>query len=128
MDEQRHAGSDSRDKHLLCQLYVYGYLSAHWEPIARRLIRILTFLSSLHGAQGHIFVQKRVAFKETFPSHYDPAPGGVVGAQVPREQCCGFCERCATVMLAYTWQIHGITASGLYFAAQGRTSHMRTMR
>ena len=29
--------------------------------------------------QEQIYVQKRVAFKETFPSHYDPAPGGVVG-------------------------------------------------
>ena len=35
-------------------------------------------MSTLH-MQGYLYVQKRVAFKETFPSHYDPAPGGVVG-------------------------------------------------
>lgn len=29
--------------------------------------------------QEQLYVQKRVAFKETFPSFYDPAPGGVVG-------------------------------------------------
>lgn len=29
--------------------------------------------------QGELYVQKRVAFKETYASHYDPAPGGVVG-------------------------------------------------
>ena len=29
--------------------------------------------------QGELYVQKRVAFKETYPSHFDPAPGGVVG-------------------------------------------------
>ena len=28
---------------------------------------------------GKLFVQKRVDFKETYPSFYDPAPGGVVG-------------------------------------------------
>lgn len=32
------------------------------------------------NSQDQIFVQKRVAFKETFPGHFDPAPGGVVGA------------------------------------------------
>lgn len=35
--------------------------------------------SCVSSPQGHLYVQKRVAFKETFPSHYDPAPGGVVG-------------------------------------------------
>lgn len=29
--------------------------------------------------QGQVYVQKRVSFKETYPSYYDPAPGGVVG-------------------------------------------------
>ena len=30
-------------------------------------------------------MQKRVSFKETYPSFYDPAPGGVVGKQ---QRCC----------------------------------------
>ena len=29
--------------------------------------------------QGRLYVQKRVSHKETYPSYYDPAPGGVVG-------------------------------------------------
>ena len=29
---------------------------------------------------GRLFVQRRAAAKETFPRHYDMAPGGVVGA------------------------------------------------
>ena len=28
---------------------------------------------------GRVLVQKRVAWKETYPSHYDPCPGGVMG-------------------------------------------------
>jgi isopentenyldiphosphate isomerase len=28
----------------------------------------------LHNAAGALFVQQRVAWKETYPSHYDPAP------------------------------------------------------
>lgn len=34
----------------------------------------------IFNKKGEIFVQKRVAFKETFPGHHDPAPGGVVGS------------------------------------------------
>lgn len=34
----------------------------------------------LHRSSGELFVQQRVAWKETYPSHHDPAPGGVVGA------------------------------------------------
>lgn len=38
-----------------------------------------TQLSKCMCCQGSMYVQKRVSFKETYPSHYDPAPGGVVG-------------------------------------------------
>ena len=34
----------------------------------------------LFNSSGRLFVQKRVAWKETYASHFDPAPGGVVGA------------------------------------------------
>mmetsp|Transcript_12461 Transcript_12461/g.32270 ORF Transcript_12461/g.32270 Transcript_12461/m.32270 type:complete len:128 (-) Transcript_12461:122-505(-) len=36
--------------------------------------------------EGQLFVQKRVDFKETYPSFYDPAPGGVVGHGEPYEE------------------------------------------
>ena len=28
----------------------------------------------LHNSAGKLFVQQRVAWKETYPSHHDPAP------------------------------------------------------
>lgn len=33
----------------------------------------------IFNSQGHILVQKRVSFKETFPSHFDCCPGGICG-------------------------------------------------
>ncbi|CAL5221884.1 g4147 [Coccomyxa viridis] len=48
------------------------------EMRAGNLIHRCSF-AVVENSQGQLYVQKRVAFKETFPSHYDPAPGGVVG-------------------------------------------------
>ena len=33
----------------------------------------------LDSEEHHVLVQKRVAWKETYPSHWDPCPGGVLG-------------------------------------------------
>merc|ERR1719159_708441 len=33
----------------------------------------------MDSAEERVLVQKRVAWKETYPSHYDPCPGGVMG-------------------------------------------------
>ncbi len=40
----------------------------------------------IFNAAGQLFVQKRVSFKETYPSFHDPAPGGVVGHGESYEQ------------------------------------------
>ncbi|BDA43787.1 Uncharacterized Nudix hydrolase YfcD [Coccomyxa sp. Obi] len=45
---------------------------------AKNLIHRCSF-TMIFNSQGELYVQKRVAFKETYASHYDPAPGGVVG-------------------------------------------------
>ena len=48
-------------------------------PIVRKrnLIHRCSF-TFVHNSHGHLLLQKRVAFKETFPSHFDPCPGGVL--------------------------------------------------
>ncbi|KAK9811617.1 hypothetical protein WJX72_007029 [[Myrmecia] bisecta] len=46
---------------------------------AENLLHRCSFVLVYNG-KGQLYVQKRVAFKETYPSFYDPAPGGVVGA------------------------------------------------
>lgn len=43
------------------------------------LLHRCSFVLVFHS-NGELFVQRRVSFKETYPSHYDPAPGGVVGS------------------------------------------------
>ncbi len=43
------------------------------EMRARNLPHRASFVF-LHNAAGALFVQQRVAWKETYPSHYDPAP------------------------------------------------------
>lgn len=45
------------------------------ENLIHRCSFVLVF-----NSQGELYVQRRVSFKETYPSHYDPAPGGVVGS------------------------------------------------
>ena len=50
------------------------------EGRAKNLIHRCSYVVIRNGA-GDFFVQKRVAFKETYPSMYDPAPGGVVGLE-----------------------------------------------
>jgi len=39
----------------------------------------------VRSPDGKVFVQKRVAWKETFPGYYDPCPGGVVGEETYEE-------------------------------------------
>ena len=55
------------------------------EMRARNLIHRSSFIF-VHNSAGQLFVQRRVAWKETYPSHYDPAPGGVVGEHETYEQ------------------------------------------
>jgi 8-oxo-dGTP pyrophosphatase MutT (NUDIX family) len=55
---------------------VVGSAPRH-EMLARRLIHRATYIL-VFNAQGEIFVQKRTATKDVFPSHYDVAAGGVV--------------------------------------------------
>lgn len=43
------------------------------EMRARNLIHRASF-TFVHNSAGQLFVQRRVAWKETYPSHYDPAP------------------------------------------------------
>lgn len=52
---------------------------------AENLIHRSSFVA-IFNSQGQVYVQKRVSFKETYPSYYDPAPGGVVGADESYEQ------------------------------------------
>lgn len=40
----------------------------------------------VHNNTGQLFVQQRVAWKETYPSHFDPAPGGVVAEHESYEE------------------------------------------
>lgn len=40
----------------------------------------------LFRSSGELFVQRRVAWKETYPGHFDPAPGGVVQSGESYEQ------------------------------------------
>jgi hypothetical protein len=43
------------------------------EMRARNLIHRASF-TFVHNTAGQLFVQRRVAWKETYPSHFDPAP------------------------------------------------------
>ncbi|KAL0031069.1 hypothetical protein WJX77_002321 [Trebouxia sp. C0004] len=52
---------------------------------AENLIHRCSFIA-IFNSQGKLYVQKRVSFKETYPSFYDPAPGGVVGANESYEE------------------------------------------
>lgn len=45
----------------------------------RNLPHRLSFCLVLDSAESHVLVQKRVAWKETYPSYFDPCPGGVMG-------------------------------------------------
>jgi len=47
---------------------------------AENLVHRCSYVVIRSTSSDKVFVQKRVAFKETYPSFYDPAPGGVVGA------------------------------------------------
>ncbi|KAK3270592.1 hypothetical protein CYMTET_21012 [Cymbomonas tetramitiformis] len=49
------------------------------EMRARNAIHRCSFVL-VFNSKGKLFVQKRVSWKETYPSHFDPCPGGVVGA------------------------------------------------
>ena len=50
------------------------------EMRAGNLIHRCSYVLILNKS-GEIYTQKRVDFKETYPSFYDPAPGGVVGVE-----------------------------------------------
>ena len=45
----------------------------------RNLPHRLSFCLVLDSEESHVLVQKRVAWKETYPSYFDPCPGGVMG-------------------------------------------------
>lgn len=49
------------------------------------LLHRCSFVLVFHS-NGELFVQRRVSFKETYPSYYDPAPGGVVGSDETYEE------------------------------------------
>ena len=49
------------------------------EVRARNLPHRCSFCLVVDAAGERVLVQKRVAWKETYPSHYDPCPGGVMG-------------------------------------------------
>ncbi|QDZ19682.1 NUDIX hydrolase [Chloropicon primus] len=56
------------------------------DPVTRAEMRASNLIHRcsyviINNREGQVFVQKRVAFKETYPSFYDPAPGGVVGLE-----------------------------------------------
>ena len=40
-----------------------------------------SFTLVVNSAGTHVLVQKRAALKETYPSYFDPCPGGVLGAK-----------------------------------------------
>ena len=46
---------------------------------AQNLPHRCSYCLVVDAAQQHVLVQKRVAWKETYPSHFDPCPGGVMG-------------------------------------------------
>mmetsp|Transcript_44436 Transcript_44436/g.85003 ORF Transcript_44436/g.85003 Transcript_44436/m.85003 type:complete len:187 (+) Transcript_44436:144-704(+) len=55
------------------------------QPATREVMRAKNLLHRcsfvfVFNSKGDLFVQKRVSWKETYPGHYDPCPGGVVGA------------------------------------------------
>jgi isopentenyl-diphosphate delta-isomerase len=53
----------------------------------KNLIHRCSYVMILNDNKGkELFVQKRVDFKETYPSLYDPAPGGVVGCDESYEE------------------------------------------
>ena len=56
------------------------------EVRAQNLPHRCSYCIVVDGSERRVLVQKRVAFKETYPSHYDPAPGGVMGAEESFEE------------------------------------------
>ena len=53
---------------------------------AQNLPHRSSFCLVVDGAEQRVLVQKRVAWKETYPSHYDPCPGGVMGPEETFEE------------------------------------------
>ena len=49
------------------------------EVRAQNLPHRCSFCLIVDRAEERVLVQKRVAWKETYPSHFDPCPGGVMG-------------------------------------------------
>ena len=49
------------------------------EVRAKNLWHRCSFCLVVDASGERVLVQKRVAWKETYPSHYDPCPGGVMG-------------------------------------------------
>ena len=49
------------------------------EVRAQNLPHRCSYCLIVDGADERVLVQKRVAWKETYPSHFDPCPGGVMG-------------------------------------------------
>ena len=46
---------------------------------AQNLPHRCSYCLVVDATQQRVLVQKRVAWKETYPSHFDPCPGGVMG-------------------------------------------------
>ena len=51
------------------------------EMRALNLIHRCSYVVIYNSDRDKIFVQKRVSFKETYPSHFDPAPGMIAGVE-----------------------------------------------
>ena len=62
-------------------LHAVGQVSTETRAVVRaqNLPHRCSFCLVFDGAEQRVLVQKRVAWKETYPSHYDPCPGGVMG-------------------------------------------------
>ena len=57
------------------------------EMRVRNLIHRASF-TFVHNSRGQLFVQRRVAWKETYPSHFDPAPVRVLVGGGSPPGCC----------------------------------------
>ena len=55
------------------------YSATRAEVREKNLPHRASFVVILNSAETHILVQKRSTSKETYPSYFDPCPGGVVG-------------------------------------------------
>ena len=56
------------------------------EVRAQNLPHRCSYCLVVDGAEKRVLVQKRVAWKETYPSHHDPCPGGVMGPEETFEE------------------------------------------